>query len=499
MDDLNERLIVVRPASEVTLKSKRTRARFMRSLKSAVQDALQRNGVRCRVQRQPNRLLVNITEGPQEAAEEALGRVFGVGTFSPLRVVCEADPEVIAERGAAAFKDEIRGQSFAVRSKRSGRHPFSSVDVARALGAALRPYGPVDLDDPQYEVRVEVVNERAYIFQERLPGAGGLPPGTEGRVMSLLSGGFDSAVSSWQILRRGVEMDFVLFNLAGGAYERLVTQVAQVIVDRWGYGLRPSLFVGDFNDVLADLRLNARDDYSQVLLKRLMMRAASQLALKRGADALVTGEAIGQVSSQTLPNLRVIEDASNLPILRPLIGTDKTEIIAAAQKVGTESLSARVKEYCAISTGRPVVAADPVIAREQEALLDASLLERAVAEAKELKLRSLSPADLMLPYLFVDSVPEGATVIDCQVPGEGAAWRYPGSLQRDPMELLREPSSLDKDGKYVLYCAQGMQSAQVAEVLQQLGYEAYSYRGGTRALQRAVEHPERAEPAPSGG
>jgi thiamine biosynthesis protein ThiI len=492
MADLHERLIVVRPAAEVTLKSKRTRERFMKALRSGVQDALQRNGLSARVRRRPSRLFAYIEDGPIELAEEALGRVFGVGSFSPVRATCAADPALIAEAGHAAFAHLIRGRSFAVRAKRLGQHPFSSMDIARELGAALVPYGRVDLTEPEFEVRVEVLNDRAYLFEERLPGIGGLPAGTEARALALLSGGYDSAVASWRVLGRGVELDFVLFNLGGAAYERMVAQVAKVLSDRWFFGARPSLHVVDFSAVLDDLRANTREDYWQVLLKRLMYLGAGRLAERLGCDALVTGESIGQVSSQTLTNLRVIEAGSPLPILRPLIGTDKRDIMTAAELVGTAALSARIREYCAIASGRPVVVAAAAVAAAEESRLDATLLERAVDEARELKLRALEPADLMLPYLFVEEIPPGAVVLDCQGERLHRAWHYPGSLRCDPALLMRSPPvagdlSLDKALSYVLYCAHGMQSAHAAEVLQQLGYEAYSFRGGTAALRRSIE------------
>jgi thiamine biosynthesis protein ThiI len=487
MPELNERSIVVRPAAEVTLKSKRTRERFMRSLRSAVQDALQRNGVRCRVRRQPSRLFVTLESGSMEAAEAALGRVFGVGSYSPVRTSCRADPEAIAAAGHAAFSGAIEGRSFAVRAKRLGQHCFSSMDVARRLGAALVPYGRVDLDDPEFEVRVEVINDRAYLFEERLPGMGGLPAGTESRALSLISGGYDSAVASWQVLRRGVELEFVLFNLGGAAYERMVAQVVKVLADRWCFGARPSLYIVDFAEVLGDLRRNVREDYWQVVLKRLMLRGASELGERLGCEALVTGESIGQVSSQTLPNLRVIEGAATLPVLRPLVGSDKREIMDLAGVVGTDALSAQIREYCAITSARPVVAADPAVVAHEEEKLDSALLSASIAGAKELKLRTLDPADLLLPYLFVDRVASAAVVLDCQTDREYRAWHLPGARHCDLGDLLRSPRSLDKKQSYILYCARGTQSAQAAEILQQLGYEAYSFRGGTAALRRHLE------------
>src|SRR5690606_33566595 len=141
------------------------------------------------------------------------------------------------------------GRTFAVRARRSGTHPFGSADVMRALGAALNPGATVDLTNPEVEVAVEIRDQEVYFFSGRVAGIGGLPLGLERRALCLLCGGFDSAVAAWMMLKRGVQVDYVLFNLAGGAYERSVLQVAKVLADRWSYGTEPRLHVVDFGPV----------------------------------------------------------------------------------------------------------------------------------------------------------------------------------------------------------------------------------------------------------
>jgi tRNA uracil 4-sulfurtransferase len=240
----------------------------------------------------------------------------------------------------------------------------------------------------------------------------------------------------------------------------------------------------DFADVLRDLREKTRDSYWQVVLKRLMYRAAEMVAREQGAEAVITGEAVGQVSSQTLTNLRAIEEIATLPVLRPLIGFDKEEIIARARQIGTAALSEQVREYCAIAPGRPVTAASVARVDAEEKRLDLTVLEKAVAARRRLDLRALTPSDLAAPYLFVDTVPENATVIDCRPAAQFRAWHLKGARHMEEWELLRDFRRFDREPTYVLYCAHGIQTAYLAERMQRHGYEAYSFRGGLRGVMK---------------
>jgi tRNA uracil 4-sulfurtransferase len=480
-----DHLILVRLASELTLKSRRTRYSFMRRLRQNLNDSLSSAGLRHSVSEAWGRIYVR-TDSP--AALPQLARVFGISSCSPVEAVVPADLDTIVEKGDALFRERVAGKRFAVRSHRVGQHAFRSRDIEVQLGAALLPTAArVDLDHPEITVQIEVRNEEAFLFSERVQGSGGLPLGVEGRAFALISGGYDSAVAAWLMLKRGVELDYVFCNLGGDAYERAVVQVAKALADDWSFGTNPRLHVVDFAEPLRELRAQVRPNYWQVVLKRLMYRAASALGAQGNALAVVTGEAVGQVSSQTLHNLRSIEPASTLPVLRPLLGFDKEEIIARARQIGTAALSEQVKEYCAIAPGKPVTATSPERAAQEEARFDLSVLEQAIAQHKVLDLRALKPTDLAAPYLFVTSIPDQAIVIDCRPEPQYNAWHLKGALHRDEWELLHGFKRMDKNRQYVLYCAQGIQTAYLAEKMQNAGYEAYSFKGGVKAIMKYAQ------------
>jgi thiamine biosynthesis protein ThiI len=481
-DRRGERLVLLRFAGELFIKSKRTRSAFLRRLRENLEDALASTSEEARLEGGWDRLYVRTAD---DAVLPVLARVFGLSSLSPVAVETEATLDTILDAAEDAFIDRVRGRTFAVRARRAGTHPFSSNDIQIRLGARLlEASAGVDLDDPDVEVSVEVREDRAHLFSGRIRGAAGLPLGVEGRAVTLLSGGYDSAVAAWLMLKRGIEQDYVFCNLGGDAYERAVVQVGKLLADQWSYGTRPRLHVLDFDGPLRAIRAHTRERYWQVVLKRLMYRAASRVARGVPAQAIITGEAVGQVSSQTLPNLRAIEPAADLPVFRPLLGFDKEEIIARARRIGTAGLSEQVKEYCAIAPGHPVTSASVEAVAGEEAKIDLAVVDRAVAERKVLDLRALTSTDLVAPYLFIDEVPADAVVLDCRPPGEYRAWHLPGAERRDEWELLRKFEALDRDRRYVLYCGHGMQTANIAEKMQRSGYEAYSFRGGVRALRR---------------
>jgi thiamine biosynthesis protein ThiI len=474
----------VRLGGELFIKSKRTRSAFLRRLMANIEDALSGLPGEASARRGWDRILVRATD---ENVRAVLARVFGLSSFSPIDVVTPATMEDILA-GADHFLERVRGRTFAIRARRAGEHPFSSHDIQVALGNRLLDASDgVDLNAPDVEVYVEVRNERAYLFTEKIPGAGGLPLGVEGRAVTLLSGGFDSAVASWLMLKRGIAQDYVFCNLGGDAYERAVVQVAKVLADEWSFGARPRLHVVDFDGPLEALREHVRERYWQVVLKRLMYRTASVVGAEIGAQAIITGEAVGQVSSQTLANLRAIEPAAGLPVFRPLLGFDKDEIIARARTVGTAGLSEQVKEYCAIAPGRPVTSASPGAVQAEESKVDLAVVAAAVSARKVLDLRGLAPGDLVAPYLFTRTIPDAAVVLDCRSEAEYLQWHLPGAERWDEWELLRTFGRLDRDRHYVLYCGQGIQSAHIAGRMQEAGFEAYSFRGGIAGVRRWAE------------
>ena len=470
--------LMLRLTGEITTKGRRTRSRFQKTLVENTRDALESSGAACRMRSEWSRLYLR-SDG--EVAEP-VARVFGISTFSALEAECAADLSQIVEVGLRTFGQRVEGKAFAVRARRSGTHPFNSQDVMRQLGAALGENARVDLSHPDVEVHVEIRDERAMFYASKQPGAGGLPLGVEGRAVCLLSGGFDSAVAAWMMLRRGVALDYVFCNLGGEAYQRMVLEVAAVLADQWSYGTRPTLLSLDFDPVVTELRRTFRPAFQQIALKREMYRAAERVASRLGADAIITGEAVGQVSSQTLANLRAIDDASSLPVLRPLVGMDKEEIISRSRHIGTYEISARVREYCSISTGRPATAASPLAVLHEEEGLDGSVLEGSLASARLFDLRGMDMARVAGESVFVDVVPDGAIVLDTRAPESFRSWHWPGATHRDYADLRTDYRKLSRESTYVLYCEFGLKSARVAESMQRAGYEAYSFLGGVKSL-----------------
>jgi thiamine biosynthesis protein ThiI len=476
--------ILIRPTGELATKSRQTRRKFQRHMDAAIADALDSAGIAHTIHSEWGRVFVAASS---RAALDVLPRVFGVVSVSEIEATAAARLEDIVEVGERLYAERVLGRRYAVRTRRIGSHNFSSKDIKRELGAALNRHGRVDLDAPDVNVGVEVRKDRVYFYSQKIRGPGGLPLGTEGSAVALLSGGFDSAVAAWMMLKRGIALDYVFCNLAAGAYERAVLSVAKLVADEWSYGTRPRIHVIDFEQPVRHLKERVRESFWQVILKRLMYRAGESVNREVGGHAIVTGESVGQVSSQTLANIAAIDRAVEAPVLRPLVGYDKDDIVKLSRRIGTYPLSEKVREYCAITEGRPVTEAEPKAVVAQEALLDLSILEAAVAERRVLDLRDLDASELVMPYLYTSEIPPDAVVIDARSSVQFEPWHYPGAARRDFWQLLRDPESLDRDRTYVLYCDLGLKTAQLAEKLQRLGYEAYSFKGGTRALKEYAD------------
>jgi len=477
-------LIIIRPAPEMQLKSSPTRRRFRNTLMRNIRAAL--GSIEHRITVDQGRLLLHTTE--IEAAGRALAQVFGVASFSPVDVVVR-DPDLPTLRQAAEthFTEVVRGKTYAVRCKRHGGVKLSQREVERQLGAVLDGPGRVDLSEPEVELRIDLTEQGAWLFGRRFPGPGGVPLGVQDRAVTLMSGGFDSAVAAWYTMRRGVGVDYVFCNLGGATHENMVVQVAHRLARDWAHGDRPRLFVVDFLPGVADMRSRLPGEVWQVVLKRLMYRAAESLARERKAQALVTGEALSQVSSQTLSNLNSIDAAADLPVIRPLIGFDKGEILSLARRIGIYDLCEGVPEFCALSNSKPLVSSRRGRIENEEAKLDQALLDQAVREAREIDLLDMERAALAAPDVLVDTIPADAEVIDCQPPRRFRDWHLLGAVNVPPDELARRFRRWPKDRDYLLYCLRGANAPVLAERMQQAGFRAHALRGGVSRLRRGWE------------
>jgi len=474
--------ILVRISGDVSTKTGGTLDRFSRRLAANVTDALSSSGIVHRLDRGRFRLLLEV-DSP--AALDVLVRVFGVQSVSRVESRNWESLEDVIAHGEAFFRDRVRGKRFAVRARRTGRTeriPFRSPEVERALGRALLPYADrVDLSSPEVTAYVDVRPGVLYLYDEKLSGYGGLPVGIEGQAVALISGGFDSAVAAWLMLKRGVALDYVFCNLGGDAHRRSVVSVLQVLAEEWSHGTRPRLFEVDFAPVVKELERSIVPKYWQIVLKRLMLRAAERIAKGERALGLVTGEAMGQVSSQTLSNLGVISRGFELPIFRPVIGCNKDEIIALSRDIGTFVGSVGTEEYCAILPRYPATHAESWRIEAEEAKFDWARMNAFLHEAHEVDIRS-ARMDTLDEGVELERIPGNAMVLDLRSRRAFDAWHAGGALHLDFFEALRSFGSFAPDRTYVLYCEIGQKSAHLAELMRKAGFRAFHVRAGVRTL-----------------
>ena len=323
---------------EIFLKSEPVKRRFISIMTGNISLALEVEGLTHCIETPRGRILIFGDEPRRIAA--LVARTFGVVSVS----VCTVTTAAINGLAAAAVEHAERhlrpGMSFAVRARRSGVAGFNSQELGAAVGSAILdrvPEATVDLTTPDYEVFVEAREFGGFVYDEKISGPGGLPYGTQEEVMALLSAGIDSPVASWLMMRRGCRMVHVHMHsgrFGGADGERNVLQ-NHARLSAWVPGHPLDLLVADMEPFFEVVTALKEPRYRCILCKRFMLRVASILAGERGAYALVNGDNLGQVASQTLANMTVIAPAASVPVLRPLIGFDKEEIVDRARAIGT--------------------------------------------------------------------------------------------------------------------------------------------------------------------
>lgn len=373
---------------EITLKSNRSRRRFLKVLIQNMRDALSSDGIRnYEIMNLWSRVIINLPE--QDNIPFSLKRVFGITSLSPVYIFSFNTYNDILDKGEDFFKEMVRGRVFAVRARRVGSHNFRSIDVARDLGSRLYPYSKgVDLKKPEVKVFVEIRDKNCFFYTDVIRCYGGLPIKSEGKVISLFSGGFDSAVASWFALKRGAEVYYLFLNLDGEEYLNKTLKVVNVLANNWSYGYSPQIYVIPGRKIVSEIYVT-REDYWNVILKRILYRLGERLASEVNADSLVTGESLGQVSSQTLKNLRISQQAINIPVNRPLFGFDKEEIMKYARDIGTYNFSSVVKEYCALVPKKPILKASLKTVLEEEMKMNFNVIEEAYNNIRVFRLKEL--------------------------------------------------------------------------------------------------------------
>lgn len=460
--------LLIRPAPEVAIKSKPVRRQQMRHLRQNIRKLLTRLDNDIHVEGAWDRVVVEVPGSPglAGAVVDELRRVPGISTIQEIGVFPWVSMEDVAEKAVAAFAERIRGKTFAVRVRRHGDHPFRSIDVERLVGTALvdasAPKG-VDLDKPEVEVRIEIQDHDFHIAHRKHGGAGGYPLGAVETVMTLISGGYDSSVAAYLMMRRGLRSHFLFFRLGGPAHEVGVRQVVHHIWQRYGASHGAKFISVPFEGVVEEIMCSVNQRHWGVVLKRQMLKAASDIAAINNASGLVTGDAVAQVSSQTLSNLNVVDRASKAVVLRPLIAMDKEAIINIARQIGTEPFARNMPEYCGVISRKPATRARLHRVEEDEASMDAQVLAQAIADRQDTPVNRLlestqTPEEVELVHTpDVDDI-----IIDVRHPSEGG--QSPLRLTSNRVvaipfyELSERIQSLPADGQYLLYCDRGTMS-----------------------------------------
>ena len=321
-----------------------------------------------------------------EAAFAACRQVFGIAAIARA-VPCDKDVDAIVATAKQYLSEEFaKARTFKVESKRADKlFHMNSIQISQAVGGELAeafPHVAVDVHKPDLTVYVEIREKHAYVHAPSVPGAGGLPIGMGGTAVSLLSGGLDSPVSSWMIARRGVQLEMVHFVSPPYTSDQALDKVLQLAQELTAYCGRTIVHVIPFTEIQEEIRKNCPEEFFTLIMRRFMMRIAEAVARKAGAGALVTGESLGQVASQTMLALGVTEDVTSMPVLRPLIGMDKVEIIRMARDIGTYDTSILpYEDCCTVFTPRhPCTRPKIEDVREAESVLDIEgLVEKALA------------------------------------------------------------------------------------------------------------------------
>ncbi len=365
---------------ELALKSKRVRTRYEQILVRNIKAMLNADGCSySKISREMGRIFIHSEDA--KAVKSAV-KVFGVVSASAV-FTCEPDLESAARLCSLVAGGIMKeDQSFAIRSRRAGNHDFTSRDVAVACGDAVfdsvNKNVRVNLDNPDVEIFVEVRQDKAYVFTESVKGVGGLPMGTQGRMVALISGGIDSPVAAWLMMKRGCEIVPLYLNNEPFSDETTRERAMQCIdvLQKWSPQKKLTIYEAPHGDNLLAFLENCDNRLNCVLCRRMMYRIAGEVLKLEEAHGIITGSSLGQVASQTSQNMLAEMYGMEYPIYHPLIGLDKLAITNIARKIGTLGPSTKPATCCMAVPEYPSTAAKPQEVIKAEKLIDVpSLVE----------------------------------------------------------------------------------------------------------------------------
>ena len=471
---------IIKLFPEIMIKSDSVRKRFIKILTSNIRNVLLRETENVAVIRN-----WDFIEVRAKVAEEApmvldlLQRTPGIHHILEVEEYPFETMHDIFEQTLAQVRPQLEGKTFCVRVRRKGKHEFRSLDVERYVGGGLNQHiesARVKLTQPDVTIRIDIEHDKMLLVKARHEGLGGYPIGTQEDVLSLISGGFDSGVSSYMLIRRGSRVHYCFFNLGGAAHEIGVKQMAYHIWSRYSTSHKVRFVAINFENVVGEILEKVDNGQMGVVLKRMMVRAASKVAQRFDIQAIVTGEALGQVSSQTLTNLRLIDKAADALVLRPLITHDKEQIIAMAKTIGTDDIAKSMPEFCGVISKNPTVKAIESRILEEEGHFNFDVLKEAVQQAQYLDIREIAQQteQEVTSVETTSELGENDVILDIRSPEETE--ESPFTLEGVTVKVLpfyklsSQFGSLDQSKQYLLYCQRGVMSKLQALYLKENGF-----------------------------
>lgn len=473
---------IIKIAPEISIKSRSVRLNFIKILYHNISHIIKNYDISAIITRYWDRIEVNnVCEQFFTNIFETLSNIPGIHHILYVQEYFWKNIEDIYLYTFEVYHNRLIGKSFCVRVKRNGIHSFTSQDIESYIGHNLKKNihnVSVNLTKPDEIIRLEIINNRLLLIINRIEGLGGFPIGTQGHVLSLISGGFDSSVSSYMLIRRGCIVHYCFFNFNNIEHEVKVRKIAYHVWNRYSSSHKVHFISINFLPILNEIQEKINSSYMSIVLKRIMFRAASQIAKNYRIYTLVTGESLGQVSSQTLTNLHIINTISNdMLILRPLIAYDKENIINLSRKIGTEELSKTIPEYCGILSKHPTTKAVEKYIKKEEEKFNFSILHTVINQAIILDIRTLLNHPIFLPNFNIETTNyylEDDIILDIR--SEYDQKKNPLLLKN--IKIWKLPfyklhtflNFLTKTQSYLLYCDHGTISRTQALYLYEKGF-----------------------------
>lgn len=456
---------IIKYASELSTKRSPTRSRMINRVYSNLHSALKYHKINI-IKGRPNWDFIFIQT--EEEALEVMKNIPGIQHLSKVDVIYSIDKAEIIEKGFRYFKDKLKGKKFAVRCHRrlKEKTPYSSMEIQRELGSELFDYSDgVNLSNPDIECHVEIRGEGVYYYSEKQQGLMGFPVGNSGKSITLLSGGIDSPVAAYQAIKMGITPIFVYFDLGSQEQKDITINTFKFLYEKYLPGQKIKFIIIPFLETIEYIR-TLPYKYQNLILKYFFYKVSEKLGYKYRVKAIITGEALGQVSTQTIDNIFLLDKYISHSVFRPTLFMPKLEIMAIAEKIGTLSMAYTGKEYCAIAvknvatSGRKDIFDNIIKNIPLDEVLDKIL--------RKIELKSID--DLFVQEKNQEIKDDQNYVVINM--GEEEIKDFEGEIITIKLDdAIDDFKSWDKSKNYKLHCEQGIKSKILASFMKEEGYK----------------------------